>query len=832
MNFLKYKTIPYTVNKKIDLAVGLKIFFKIKFLIFFIRNRSEKLFLPKRITPLFRSRILSKFSDLLLVFPVFFTPLLFFIPSHDQFELPKLTFLMVLAVPGIALALKKRESPPTPLTLALFLLLGFQIFSSLPQVSLSWRTSLLGDYENFAGLATLFTFLALFLVFRLNLEKLKIEKLFYFNSLTALLSSLYAIGQHFQFDFIQWNAESVNPSREFAALGNPNFLSAYLAMSLPLFLSVSLKPSEKNVLPARWPGFLSWFLAFLGFFALILGTNRGLEIFHFQPSLFLNLFYGITGLILFSTGCVRLILFRHWTTTLIGLIVLGLGLLSTGSRGGFLGALAGLGLWFFLAFGKSEFLGALRLKDSGRFRFYLGLGLVLGMVLLFFIGHGFLVRLADSVIHPGRSLATSRLHIWRPALSMAKANPVWGVGLDNFKIAFPYYSGIEFNQIDGMFMSSRMAHNELLQMASTTGFLGLGAYLVVLTAFGVMWWRTYRSSPPPVQWLLAAVAASALAYHIQNLFSFGVASINLVWFLLLAFVQMQYRATWAPPNPPPAGWMLYTIPKKAFLAFFLLLALIFPLSRLGADIAFGESSAFSQVLKSRNPEISTSALFYYSDGEIGALRRAVQLCPLEVKYRLYLGLAYEQRAQIDSGHSTDWNLAALECYQAAIGMSPANAYYYNNEGRVESVLGGTDPPYLSKAEQAYQKAVHWDPASPFFIINWSNALEKLGRQEEAQAQLQKAFDLDPFFSAQVLAQMAYEKYQGGEKQGAFKILGEALRANTASAEAYFIRGILYLSEKNKARALEDFKTVKSLNPTPEKNPYIRSLDQFMEQAKN
>ncbi|HTC21915.1 MAG TPA: hypothetical protein VK859_13750, partial [bacterium] len=110
-----------------------------------------------------RRSALFKFLEILIIFPFLFTPLLFFIHSHDQFELPKLTFLMLLTLPAALFALKNREfSIPTPLTVSLFLLAFVQILASLPETSLSWRTSLLGDYENFSGLATLFTYLTLF----------------------------------------------------------------------------------------------------------------------------------------------------------------------------------------------------------------------------------------------------------------------------------------------------------------------------------------------------------------------------------------------------------------------------------------------------------------------------------------------------------------------------------------------------------------------------------------------------------------------------------------------------------------------------------------------
>ena len=176
-------------------------------------------------------RALIKLLDLSTLLAVFFTPLLFFIATHDQFELPKLTFLTLLLVPFLThQMLEKTKRRMTPLSLALGAFFLTQAFASLPGLSLSWRTSLLGDYENFAGLTTLLAYLLWFWALNRFLNEVRIEKLLLFNSLAALLSSLYAIAQHFQFDFIQWNPESINTTREFASMGNPNFLSAYLAI--------------------------------------------------------------------------------------------------------------------------------------------------------------------------------------------------------------------------------------------------------------------------------------------------------------------------------------------------------------------------------------------------------------------------------------------------------------------------------------------------------------------------------------------------------------------------------------------------------------------------
>ncbi|HEY5037608.1 MAG TPA: O-antigen ligase family protein, partial [bacterium] len=407
-------------------------------------------------------------------------------------------------------------------------------------------------------------------------------------------------------------------------------------------------------------------------------------------------------------------------------------------------------------------------------------------------GGPFLHRLVDSVLHLGQSLATSRLHIWRPAVSIAMANPLTGVGLDTFKIAFPYYSGIEFNQIDGMFMSSRMAHNQLLQMAATTGFLGLATYLGVLGAFGFLWWKGYRAAQPSGQWILIAVLSSATAYHVQNFFSFGVATIDLLWFFFLAIVQNFYLkySPISPISTPRIPNSFSTLLKRIVILSLIIFLLLFPLRRLGADIAYGHGNAISEYLKSPSPQAASSDLIYYSDAEIHYLKKAVQLFPLEVKYELYLGLANEQRAHLKGDQTRDWYLEALHCYQKSAEMSPANAYYYNDEGRVLTALSQFEPNYLLNAEEAYGKSVKWAPASPAFLINWSDVLNKLGRKKEALIELNKAFQLDSAFSAKVLAQMALDRYRSGDKKEAFQYLDEAAVENTSCAEVFYCRGIL------------------------------------------
>ncbi|HVM33436.1 MAG TPA: O-antigen ligase family protein [bacterium] len=757
-----------------------------------------------------------------LLLAVFFTPLLFFTSTHDQFELPKLLFMALLLSAFLFLTLLRPLDPgPGPrdgLSLSLLAFFLTQLAASLPAFSLSWTTSLLGDYENFAGLATLAVYLGWYFLLTRLLNAALIEKSLFFFLLAGLLSALYALAQHFGFDFIQWNSQTVISGREFASLGNPNFLAAYLAMLLPVGLWFLTGRKNLSPAPSRW---FPLFSALAGLGLLFLAGPLGQSLFQVNSASSFPLWFLVPGLGLLGWSLSRFLTAPPSWTGFFFLWVLVLGLLTTASRGGFLAALAGLALFLALVFRQSGG-GIPWAREHFAFLWRPRAVLFLGLALaaLFFFGASFFPRLLASILHLGDSLATSRLHIWRPALRMIAANPLQGVGLDTFKIAFPYYSGIEFNQIDGMFMSSRTAHNELIQITATTGFLGLAAYLGLLFFFLASWVRAYGRSAGRTRGLLAALLACALAYQVQNLFSFGVAGINFLWFFCLAAVQRLSRGEEPAQSPAPRpSW------GRKLLAGALALALAaYGLTRLSADIAFAEGNAVNELLKHHDPNADPDRLNYYSNYGIGQIQKAIRLCPWEVKYPLYLGLSYEERAKLDGAHEADWLLKAQDYYLKAISMSPANAYYYNDLGRIEDQLALYGPKAAEMAEKAYQRAVFFAPSSPFFRLNWAQALEAIGQKNQAQAQRDQAFALDKAFSGKWMAQTALQAYQSGDKQKALGELSQAVAYDPSNAAAYFYRGLIELDDKDRPAARRDLSEAKRLNPA---DPQI---DKFLSEA--
>ncbi len=115
-----------------------------------------------------------------------------------------------------------------------------------------------------------------------------------------------------------------------------------------------------------------------------------------------------------------------------------------------------------------------------------------------------------------------RIEFWTAALSMFRAEPVLGVGLDAYKLAFPRHARPSFRRRVPEATPAR-AHNVLLHTAATQGSVGVVAGLLLLLAIGLGWLRALRlASTDEERTLLVALGAAIAALLARNLVSFTV----------------------------------------------------------------------------------------------------------------------------------------------------------------------------------------------------------------------------------------------------------------------------------------------------------------------
>ena len=770
----------------------------------------------------FHPEVLGRFTRLLLELPFFLGPLLVFLPAYNQYLLPKSVLLALCAAPLLFLELGGKEPPSSsPLSLALLVFCATQCLASLPWTSLAWRTSLLGQYDLFSGLSNLAVYMAWFFVWARRLDGEGVARILRFNSLAAVLSSLYALAQYSGLDFLVWENPYYTPDRTSAAMANPNLLAGYLAVSIPLFLCglMGQKAGAKPMPPSHlWKVSVT---ALAGLSLLALDTDRVATALSLTGAL--RSICMVLGLALLPAGLLKLGMGGGKPARLIGLAILVLGLLATGSRGGLLGAFVGLGLWILMTRKGTNPAGVLNLKNITFPKAAIGLFLLACAVLVVFQGRAFFGRLGETLLHPGESLSESRFILWGPAVEMAADHPLTGVGVDAFKTAFPRYCG---TGLDGVFSSAFTPNNHLLQAAASSGVPGLAAYLALVGAFFYLGWRAWRESPAQDRPVLAAVLAAGAAYQVRCLFNFTAAPLDFLWFFLLAVVHGRSTAKAAISR----GFLSTArgLFRKAVLVSFALFVLVFFPARLGADVAFSQGRAIQAFLGPREGSAPGRALEKYSRAETAYFGRAVRLIPWETEYRVYLGLAFSQMARLDRDHAGEWTEKGLDCYRQACALSPANANNLHLLGTAYASLGG---PGASSAEEAFAGAVSLAPGNPAYLLDWSLALARLGREDDAEIPERQAFGVDSGFASKYMAQDALAEYRRGEKAAALRDLDEDGKMAPASAQVPYYRGLVELGEHDKGRALADFQKAAALLPGWEKDADLRDLGRLLEEAR-
>lgn len=168
-------------------------------------------------------------------------------------------------------------------------------------------------------------------------------------------------------------------------------------------------------------------------------------------------------------------------------------LLLTFSRGGYLGLLAGLAVFFIFAWRKTEVKGK---------RFFIAFCLTAAAILLL-VGWPMATRLISSFdIQEGSNMG--RLAIWRDSWQIIKKSPVVGVGLGNYPLA------VDFS---GDYRSAVTSHNLYLDIWAETGFFGLLAWLLLL--FGAAGEAIKKINRFPI---IALGALAGLAYFFAHSF--------------------------------------------------------------------------------------------------------------------------------------------------------------------------------------------------------------------------------------------------------------------------------------------------------------------------
>lgn len=477
-------------------------------------------------------------------YAIFFLVPLVLVPNTSElFEFNKMwvtfIFSLVILTAWISKMLIKRQFKiqQTPLDIPIILFLLSQVISTV--FSLDRHISLWGYYSRFnGGLLSIITYIFLYYAFVSNFRenaKIIIKRFIFVALSSAIVVSLWGLPSHFGFDptcllfrgsldVACWTSDFQPMVRIFSTLGQPDWLSAYLSILLPISIALFIKSTFFKAVNNKKPAFSK--------------KSAGFAVFYF---LIFLLFY--------------------------------VDIAYTRAKSGFLAT------WFSIAFfaGSYAFL-ELRNRNnkiknlSLDFRLLL-LILVSIVTVTFFIGTSFaridskftfdslrtrfLTKPAatKTVAKPvaakppaplvsgelgGTDSGTIRLLVWRGAVDAWIHNPIFGTGVETFAFAYYQYRPAAHNLTSEWRYLYNKAHNEYLNYLATTGAFGLLTYLSMIGLFLFLsikyLWKNKGEDSNNRKVLVLALISGYISILISNFFGFSVVIVNLFMFLIPALV--------------------------------------------------------------------------------------------------------------------------------------------------------------------------------------------------------------------------------------------------------------------------------------------------------
>ena len=637
----------------------------------------------------------------------FLTPLFWTSLNYELFEYNKmiLTYGITTIIMG-AWILKMIQQKSlifkrTPLDIPLLLFLGANILSTI--FSIDPHTSIWGYYSRSnGGLLSIISYSLLYFAFVSNITVENIKNLLKVGLVAGLIISIWGILEHFgvspsciilrrELNASCW-VQDVQ-ARVFASLGQPNWMAAYLAMLIFPAMYFFLTAKDKRQLVTSYLLLVTFYLAFT--FTYSRGPTLGL----------------VGGIAVFVLLILRKTQFRKniGHRGLIGLI----GLIS-------INLLFGSALTSFRLI--SKFAAPVRPTISLPTTPSSGTQLETG----------------------GTESGQIRFIVWKGALDIFKAYPIFGSGVETFAYSYYQFRPASHNLTSEWDFLYNKAHNEYLNYLSTTGLVGFGTYLLVIGTFIVFCIKYHVSSIKKQIHntnyiiLTTALFASYISYLIYNFFLFSVVIIAIFFYLFPAIAFVASEKTKVFRLQTSVFRWLYHRPiyikitkGVVILSSLYLLYSIFQLWY--ADTIFNQGEKASDL---GNPGRAYNLLALASD-----------LNPKEPFYRSEL--AYSAAAAAVALQDTDATLSAALKDEALLQLdktlkvSPKNVSFWRTAIRTYFELASLDKKYTDNTLDALDMTIKLAPTDPKLYYNKALILESLGKKDEQIQNLKQALKLKP-----------------------------------------------------------------------------------------
>lgn len=661
----------------------------------------------------------------------FFTPLFFTQYNHELFEYNKMMLVYGLTVVIATVWLlkmlfaKKPILKSTPLDIPIILFFISQFLSTI--FSIDPHTSWWGYYSRSnGGLFSVISYILLYYALVSNFEVedgIRFLKTMLFG---GLLVALYAIPEHFGFSpscLLLVNEFTAScwvqdvQARVFATLGQPNWLAAYLGMLI-------------------FPG----------------------------------IYFYLTSKRTIKTN-----------PYLLPLLLIYLAFTFTFSRGGALGLIAGIVVFGVLFFGeqlmhksknslvvrKQTIMFVVLLGGFIFFNIYFGSALTNFKLEKFsapprpaLVGSGGGTQLENGGTESGQI----RLIVWQGALDVFKHYPIFGSGVETFAYSYYQFRPAAHNLVSEWDFLYNKAHNEYLNYLATTGAVGLGTYLLLIGSF-IVWCIKYLVSSIKKgqlttndQLLTTSLLAGYVSFLVQNIFSFSVVIIAVLFFLFPALAFLVSGAGNEATRPdkkflfslphllsglissPLRNISLMIYKRKIYSKVVAVIIVLFGLYFLLVLVRYWQADTHYKLGSD-----------YEDSGDIAKsyqeLIRAVNLNRGEPLYRSDLGFITAAAAvgylDKDATLSAQLKEDAVAQTDLALSISPANVSLWRTAIRAYYQLASIDASYEQRTLDTLDQTIALAPTDPKLYYNKGLILDNAKKYPEAVEALNQTLKLKP-----------------------------------------------------------------------------------------
>jgi len=699
---------------------------------------------------------LEKISEILInysFYALFFLVPLFWLPfTSELFEFNKMILVYFLTTTITAgwllksLAQRKLVLKRTVLDFFLILFLLVNILSTI--FSIEPHTSIFGYYSRFhGGLLSTISYLLLYYALVSNTTKKEAFHYLFTLLLSSFLVAIYGVLQHpnplFQeklgsktlFHGIDYDYWAVNvEERVFSTLGQPNWLAAFLAMTIfPMlsFLFIVEKPWQKLIIFfALTANYLAFTFTYSrgGLIGLLVGAVSFLVVLPFYKKPWWKKIFSRLPLVNFWQ---KIKTFREhylWVLALIALLV-------------------ATQMFFGNAIDKRGGLNPFAKNETNQKVFEAK-------------------TRETSLSNPNQQTSKIRTIVWRGSLEIFKHYPFLGTGVETFGYSYYLFRPIEHNLTIEWDYIYNKAHNEYLNYLATTGALGLISYLLLIGFFELkIVSYIIRSSWNPERLLSIGLFAGYNSYLAQNIFGFSVVTIALLFFLYPAIfflISNNFKEKILPfENFSFLKFLknrFYNLVIRAFvvvIAFYLLVQIVFLWT---ADFFYNKSLSQDSY-----------------EASINSLRVATKLVPFEPVYQAELaqnlsGLALGLKD--NPQRKNDFENALKEARQLIDTLTlshPKNIALWQTRRVVDFNLAKIDQAYNSKLLESAEKIKELAPTDASLQYEVALVYQFVDQPKEAEKLLEYVLNLKPNYK-DALVNLATVYVKNGKYDKALRLL--------------------------------------------------------------